>query len=89
MKEDELISTESGKFGVKGINLEKAWRNTQRSCTELKFTIPAKKKIPKNMLHFKNWKGKEEQLKGRSCSQLWDRTELDTSFLTLKKFTPT
>lgn len=43
MKEDELISAESGKFGVKEINLEKAWRNTQRSCTELKFTIPAKK----------------------------------------------
>lgn len=86
MKEDELISAESGKFGVKEINLEKAWRNTQRSCTELKFTIPAKKK-QKTRLHFKNWKGKEEQLKGHS--QLWDRTELDTSFLTLKKFTPT
>ena len=42
MKEDGLISTESGKFGVKEINLENAWRNTQRSCTELKFTIPAK-----------------------------------------------
>ena len=86
MKEDELISAESGKFGVKEINLEKAWRNTQRSCTELKFTIPAKKN-KKTCLHFKNWKGKEEQLKGHS--QLWDRTELDTSFLTLKKFTPT
>lgn len=59
MKEDELISAESGKFGVKEINLEKAWRNTQRSCTELKFTIPAKKKTKKHVYILKTEREKK------------------------------
>ena len=87
MKEDKIISAESVKFGIKEINLEKAWRNTQRSCAELKFTIPAKNKFKKIRLHFKNWEGREEQLKGHN--QLWDRADLDTSFLALKKVHPT